>query len=176
MRLSIRKLSAALVIMAVAACGSGEKAGVDPYALKIARPGKPNCIKTTNAVNEFAAEIVNRPRSMVGLPPIAPHQKLAASAEKHACDMAARGVLSYVGGNSKNPQERVQKRHYDAQLVAESITAGPYNLEGVLDNWNSTPQYLKNSLTPGIRHFGIGHAVAADGETHFWTAVYAAPK
>lgn len=178
MRHLTTKLLTALLILTVPACGATNKitAKSDPYAVQMARPGKPSCIKTTVPVNEFANQIVNRPRSLVGLQPLTPHQKLSAAAEKHACDMAASGVLSYIGSKSISPMHRLKQRKYDAKITAESITAGPYDLENVLNDWNKYPRYLKNSLQPGLRHFGIGHAIAADGETHFWVAVYAAPE
>lgn len=174
----IKKLSALLLIFIISACGFGKKydATSDPYAVQMARSGKPSCIKTTVPVNEFATQIINRPRSMVGFQPLVPHQKLSAAAQKHACDMAASGVLSYIDSKSVSPLQRLKKRKYDARITAESITAGPYDLERVLNDWNTYPRYLENSLQPGFRHFGIGHAIAADGETHFWVATYAAPK
>lgn len=174
----VKRLPAITLMFLIGACGHGERQHhqQDPYAIRMARPGKANCVKTTVSVNEFATQIVNRPRSSVGLHPLTPHQKLSAAAEKHACDMAASGILSYIGTKSQSPVQRLAKQKYDARISAENITAGPYELEMVLDDWNKYPRYLENSLHPGYRHFGLGHAIAADGETHFWVAVYAAPE
>ena len=72
--------------------------------------------------------------------------------------------------------QRVKGAGYRPAVTAENIAAGPFDLARVLAAWNRSPGHLGNIMLPPVSDFGIGHAVAADGKTIFWAAVYAAPK
>ncbi len=89
--------------------------------------------------------------------------------------MARRGVMAHHGSRTSGPAQRVKARGYRPSVTAENIAAGRFGLDGVLQAWNSSPGHLGNILIPQLRDYGIGHAIAADGKTVFWTAVYAAP-
>lgn len=65
---------------------------------------------------------------------------------------------------------------YRPTVIAENIAAGAaglFNLDGTLEQWGLSPKHRANITIARMKEFGIGHAVAADGKTVFWAAVYA---
>ncbi len=139
-------------------------------------PGKATCYQTSAAQNQAAAQATNAARRARGLPAVAPDPVLANAAEKHACDMAERGLMSHVGTSTKGPMQRVKAQGYAPRLTAENIAAGPFGQDRVLREWSASSGHLANIMIPQVRDVGIGRAVGADGRTVFWAAVYGAPR
>lgn len=144
--------------------------------IQAAVPGKATCYRSSDA--EIAAGVAasNAVRRAAGLPALRAHPHLARAAERHACDMAMRGRMTHAGSGTKGPMQRVKALGYRPMLTAENIAAGPFDLGRVLAEWNRSSGHLSNIMIPHTRDFGIGRAVAADGRTVFWAAVYAAPR
>lgn len=139
-------------------------------------PGRASCPATSAAETRAAAEATNAARRARGLAPVAPNATLSAAAARHACDMAARGLMTHTGTSTKGPSQRVKALGYTPRITAENIAAGPYGLGRVLNEWNSSSGHLANILIPQLRDVGIGRAVGSDGRTVFWSAVYGAPR
>ena len=138
--------------------------------------GAVTCFNTSSQENEAAVRATNATRKQRGLKPLRANADLALAAARHACDMASRSVISHRGANTRGPMQRVKKTGYKPQLTAENIAAGPWGQERVLMEWERSSGHLANILIPQIQHYGIGKAIAADGKTVFWAAVYSAPK
>lgn len=90
--------------------------------------------------------------------------------------MAQRGRLTHRGSRTAGPAQRVRGTGYEPVITAENIAAGPFEIAGVLAAWQGSGGHLANMLIPEVSDVGIGKAVAADGRTRFWSAVYAAPR
>lgn len=160
----------------LAGCGPAPSANNQfQHAVQVTDAGKPTCLKTTAIQNDLAAQATNAIRQRARLPLVTPSPLLADIAARHACDMARRGLMTHEGTGSPGPGARVKARGYRPTLTAENIAAGPYNLGTVLVAWNTAPRHLANVLIPQVRDYGIGQAISADGKTHFWAAIYAAP-
>lgn len=84
--------------------------------------------------------------------------------------------MTHAGGSRKGPGQRVKALGYSPRITAENTAAGPYNIEQVFAQWNSSRGHLRNISIPQIRDFGIGQATGSDGRTQYWAAVYGAPK
>ena len=138
--------------------------------------GPVTCYNTSRHENEAAVRATNATRKQRGLKPLRANADLALAAARHACDMASRSVVSHRGVGTGGPMQRVKKTGYKPQLTAENIAAGPWGQERVLMEWERSSGHLANILIPQIQHYGIGKAIAADGKTVFWAAVYSAPK
>lgn len=148
----------------------------DDILVQAAAPGRAQCVATAAAENKAAAQVTSARRAAAGLQPLRPNPKLAEAAARHACDMAMRGQMAHRGSASKGPSQRLKGVGYKPAITAENIAAGPFSLEQVLHAWNGSAGHLSNVMLPQARDFGIGRAVAADGRTIFWAALYAAPR
>lgn len=138
--------------------------------------GPVTCYNTSRHENEAAVRATNATRKQRGLKPLRANADLALAAARHACDMARRSVVSHRGVGTRGPMQRVKKTGYRPRLTAENIAAGPWGQERVLVEWERSSGHLANILIPQIRDYGIGKAIAADGKTVFWAAVYSVPK
>ena len=132
------------------------------------------CMATSANENAFGAAETNAVRKARGLGHLRPSKKLADAAARHACDMARRNEMTHRGSTTKGPSQRVRAAGYKTRIVAENIGKGFPQADGVLDAWVRSTGHLENILLPQVRDFGIGKAVAADGQTGYWAAVYAA--
>ncbi len=140
---------------------------------RVSAAGAATCAQATPPEAEAALAITNSIRAQRRLPPLATNQKLQRAAEAHACEMARRGVMSHQGASGTGPSARVKRAGYRPRLTAENIAAGRFDLNRVQQEWARSPGHLANILAKGAQHFGIGYAVAADGKTVFWAAIYA---
>lgn len=150
--------------------------GVAVAAAQPAITGMVRCYATTPQENMSGAEHSNMIRSRQGLAHLVPNPRLAEAAARHACDMAQRSQMTHVGSRLARPSQRVRAAGYRQSLVAENIGMGFQSTEQVTRAWQNSQSHLMNILLPQAQEFGIGRAVAADGRTVFWAAVYAARR
>ncbi|WP_244960977.1 CAP domain-containing protein [Paracoccus sanguinis] len=167
---------ALLGVSAAPAAAQGVKVRLDLTTVQATRPGAARCATTTPSDNAIAAKATSAQRKGYGLAPVKADARLAAAAAAHACDMARRGLMAHQGSTTRGPSQRVKALGYRPQITAENIAAGPFAGNQVLSIWAQSPGHRANILLPQVREMGIGHAVAADGKTVFWAAVYAAPR
>ncbi|MDO5613663.1 MAG: CAP domain-containing protein [Paracoccus sp. (in: a-proteobacteria)] len=174
-----------LMLLAVAACAPGDSADRgwmappdpnDPHDIQATAPGQAVCHRTSAADLAAGVAATNSARARAGLPPVRGNTVLARAAQQHACDMAERGRMAHVGRGTSGPSQRVKALGYQPRITAENIAAGPFSLNRVLAEWNSSSGHLANINIPQMQEMGIGRAVGSDGKTVFWAAVYAAPK
>lgn len=177
----MRGLGVAALSVALTGCGAPQGGVVSHHPsghpdVQASAPGRASCLATTAAETRAAAEATNAARRARGLAPVVPNATLSVAAARHACDMAARGLMTHTGTSTKGPSQRVKAVGYAPRITAENIAAGPYGLDRVLGEWNRSSGHLANILIPQLRDVGIGRAVGADGRTVFWSAVYGAPR
>lgn len=141
-----------------------------------AAAGQAQCVPTSPEAAAAALAATNRARAARGLTPLRTNARLQRAAEAHACEMAMRGAMTHAGTKTTGPMARTKGQGYAPRLTAENIAAGRFDLNRVLSEWNSSPDHLSNVVIPGTQDYGIGQAVAADGKTTFWAAIYGKPK
>ena len=141
-----------------------------------AAAGQAQCVPTSPEAAAAALAATNRARAARGLTPLRTNARLQRAAEAHACEMAMRGAMTHAGTTTPGPMARTKGQGYAPRLTAENIAAGRFDLNRVLSEWNSSPDHLSNVVIPGTQDYGIGQAVAADGKTTFWAAIYGKPK
>lgn len=141
-----------------------------------ANGGRVICLETSNQENSAAAAATSQLRRSEGLGKIRPSERLAEAAAKHACDMARRNEMTHQGSKLRKPSQRVRAEGYRTRMVAENIGKGFSRVEHVLEAWNRSQGHRDNIMLPEVRDFGIGKAVAADGMTVYWAAVYATSR
>lgn len=169
-------LAALVAAMLVPAAAMAVTVRLDRTVVQAATPGRAQCQPTSGAENAAIASATSDQRRGRGLKAVRPSARLAQAAARHACDMARRGLMAHHGSTTRGPAQRVRQAGYHPALTAENIAAGPFGLAQVLGVWNQSPGHRHNILLPEIREVGIGRAVAEDGRTVFWAAVYAAPR
>lgn len=141
-----------------------------------AAAGQARCVRTTPDAAAAALAATNWARAARGLTPLRTNDRLQRAAEAHACEMAMRGAMTHAGTKTTGPMARAKGQGYAPRLTAENIAAGRFDMGRVLSEWSSSPDHLSNIMIPGTQDFGIGQAVAADGKTTFWAAIYGKPK
>lgn len=141
-----------------------------------AAAGQAQCVPTSPEAAAAALAATNRARAARGLTPLRTNARLQRAAEAHACEMAMRGAMTHAGTKTTGPMARTKGQGYAPRLTAENIAAGRFDLNRVLSEWNSSPDHLSNVVIPGTQDYGIGQAMAADGKTTFWAAIYGKPK
>ncbi|ARJ68786.1 CAP domain-containing protein [Paracoccus contaminans] len=169
-------MAALVAAMLLPAAALAVTVRLDRTVVQAAAPGRAQCRTTSGAENAAVAAVTSGQRKSLGLKAVQPSARLAQAAARHACDMARRGLMAHHGSTTKGPLQRVKQAGYHPALTAENIAAGPFGLAQVLGVWNQSPGHRHNILLPEIREVGIGQAVAEDGRTVFWAAVYAAPR
>ncbi len=141
-----------------------------------AAAGQAHCATTSPDAAAAALAATNRARAARGMAPLRTNARLQRAAEAHACEMARRGAMTHAGTKTTGPMARAKGQGYAPRLTAENIAAGRFDLGRVLSEWSRSPDHLSNIVIPGTQDFGIGQAVAADGKTTFWAAIYGKPK
>lgn len=144
--------------------------------IAVALAGTASCVPLTADEIAQALAATNAARASSGLPPMKVDPKAQLAAEKHACDMARRGLMTHIGSDTPGPSSRVKREGYKPRLVAENIAAGRMNLNQAVREWSASPDHRGNIMIPGVRDFGIGRGTAEDGRSHFWVAVYGQPQ
>lgn len=178
----MNKLASVTVTLAmallVAACDAppARSTADDPYAVQVGTAGAASCLATSAQENAAGAAATNDVRRRAGLAPVQASPRLAAVAARHACDMAQRGRMTHIGSSTSGPGARLRAAGYQPRITAENIAAGPFSQPRVLNEWASSQGHARNILLPQVQEFGIGQAIAEDGRTRYWAAVYAAPR
>jgi len=144
--------------------------------IQVAAAGNATCRSATPAEAAHALAVTNAARAAKGLQPMRLNARAQRAAEKHACEMAMRGVMTHAGTKAAGPSARMKAEGYRPRLVAENIAAGRFTLERTVQEWSASPGHLANIVIPRVRDFGVGYAVGADGRTIFYAAVYGQPR
>ncbi|WP_420343431.1 CAP domain-containing protein [Paenirhodobacter sp.] len=144
--------------------------------IAVAAAGQAHCPAVSPSEAQVALAQTNATRAQQGLPPLVTDPTLQRVAEQHACDMANRGAMTHLGTKTTGPMARAKQEGYRPRIIAENIAAGRFGLDRTLAEWSASPGHRANIMIGQMREFGIGYAVAADGKTMFWTAVYANPR
>lgn len=174
-------LAAAVGTVSISLGGQGEvqAQSFGGSAATVNRPvlsGSVKCYRTSAKENSRGAAHTSQVRSQRGLAQLRPNARLAEAAARHACDMARRDHMTHVGSKNRRPSHRVRAAGYRQVIVAENIGKGFNSAEQVMRAWVGSGSHLSNILLPQVNDFGIGKAMAADGRTVYWAAVYAAHR
>ncbi len=118
--------------------------------------------------------LTNAERERVGLSPLGLDPMLAAAADAHSRDMAARGYFAHTSPDGRTVSDRVVALGYRYSRVAENIAAGQTTAEEVVTGWMNSPGHRANILIPQLRQIGVGYATGGEFGT-YWTQVFGTP-
>jgi len=84
-------------------------------------------------------------------------EKLAASAMKHAQDMANRAFFDHINPDGIPPERRMQSAGWTTFPMGENIAAGQTSPAAVVQAWKESPGHCINLLRSTYRHVGIAY-------------------
>lgn len=119
--------------------------------------------------------MVNAHRAANGKTALTKKWPLMQAAQKHACYMAEKQILSHTGRGGSDVVQRVQAEGYVWGYVAENVAEGQKHGAAVFQAWKASPPHNKNMLDAGARELGMGWAKDATGR-NYWVMVLGAPR
>ncbi|MEW6443597.1 MAG: CAP domain-containing protein [bacterium] len=121
------------------------------------------------------SDLVNDARAGHGLQPLLPNEGLTRAAKQHSEDMANRHFFSHVNPDGQSVMDRIAAAgvmNYGA--LGENIAMNQGNDDLVRtahEYMMDSADHRANILSDAYTHLGIG--IAADGETYYFTEVFA---
>jgi uncharacterized protein YkwD len=102
--------------------------------------------------------------------------KLAASAQEQAMDLALRDRLSHFDSRNRGLGMRLRSVGYAAAGAGENLAAGQTDVEDTLQAWLASPSHCANLMQPEFRDVGVA-CVMRRGSRYerFWVAHFAVP-
>lgn len=116
--------------------------------------------KGAGGIESGIVDWINAERSKKGLAKLRLNAGLDAAAERHACDMAAKGGL-----NHDRFAERMRGAGYRTG-VENVARSGDASAEAAAQIWRDSAQHWENILNRSIRDVGVGTAVGG-GRTYY---------
>lgn len=112
---------------------------------------------------------VNRLRAEAGVGALRLDARLAAAAQAHAEDMAAKGYLAHTSPDGSTLEQRARDAGYGPfTALGENIAQGQADWGEAIATWMDSPGHRANLLNPQFEDIGFG---AADG---YWVQVFGA--
>lgn len=143
---------------------------VAAFGLAQAHPARASCqiTETGVQVTQDLGQWLNDLRRDRGLGALRVSAKLAATAQGHACDMAARDALSHLSTGGGTLRDRLRVQGYRLRTAVENIASSGRGsaAEVAARIWLASPAHKDNLLTPGLTEFGFGMAVG-NGKTYY---------
>jgi len=101
--------------------------------------------------------LINNERQKNGLPELTINPQLSNAAQKHAADMACKGMLSHTGSDGSYVSTRISKAGYGASYSEEIIYAGGGPL-AAFDWWMNDKPHRDAILNTKATEMGVGYA------------------
>lgn len=114
--------------------------------------------------------LVNAERSKASCGAVHSDSRLAAAAQGHSADMAARNYFSHETPEGVDPWERAKKQGYTTP-TGENIAMGQRTAEEVVEGWMNSPGHKANILNCNSRAIGMGLARNGSGQI-YWTQMF----
>jgi len=117
--------------------------------------------------------LTNQARIAAGAPALRLDSQLTQAAQAHSNDMAARNVLSHVGGDGSTLGDRVTRTGYTWQAVGENVLYRfDLSAQGAFDQWWNSSGHRTNMLNATYCDIGLAHARSSSGR-YYYTMVLA---
>ncbi len=126
---------------------------------------------------QLAADVlvlVNQERANVGAPALTWNGPLAAVAQAHSADMAARNFFAHNNPDGQTPFDRMAAAGITYTAAAENIAAGYADANAVMNGWMNSPGHKTNILNATYTEIGIGVKQGGSFGT-YWTQNFIHP-
>lgn len=101
-----------------------------------------------------------------------PDERLNRAAQRHACDLARRQVVSHRDAQGLRPRARIERAGFSACFSAENVALGTVSAANTVGSWQKSPGHARNQQDRRARSMGFGVARGADGRL-YWVGLYA---
>lgn len=123
----------------------------------------------------------NSARADRGLGALRLNDALAAAAQAHAEDMAARGYAAHVSPDGEDLADRVARSGYRYGSVGENLAFGTVSADATVAGWTGSDGHAANLYAESFTEVGMGYVrgpLEVDGAryTHVWVSVYGRPR
>ena len=123
------------------------------------------------ALAELAAA-TNALRARQGGRPLALDPALMRTAQRHACDIARRQVVTHQDAQGRRPMKRLSRDGFRACFAAENVAMGLPGPGATVAAWQASPHHAQNHHDRRASVMGFG--VARDpGGRIWWVGLYA---
>ncbi len=143
--------------------------------LPLSRLSQPAMAQDSPAV-EFS-QLVNRARLSLGLAPFGSSTLLTQAAQRHADDIAQRGVATHQGADGSDYRRRIREAGYrawnDGLLVDEAVWLGLGQPADALSWFYGQPEEWARFTDPRYREIGVGYAEDGQG-VHYLVVTFGA--
>ena len=155
-----------------------------PMRNAIESENKNQTTATTNldsSVNNFRREMLTRVNALrakgcncggIKMPPVKPlrwNDKLEASSQRHALDMATNNHFDHTGTDGSDIGARITDSGYNWGLIGENIAWGYLDMNTVILGWVKSAGHCKQMMTPGFIEMGA----AQNGK--YWVQDFGTP-
>nr|WP_216217749.1 CAP domain-containing protein [Amycolatopsis aidingensis] len=115
---------------------------------------KPTVLRDDSLTGQVVT-LVNEARARAGCEPVRTDDRLAAAAQAHSEDMAARGYFSHTTPEGVTFDQRIRRAGYP-KPGAENIAMGARSADKVMSMWMNSPGHRKNILNCSLDTIGVG--------------------
>ncbi len=150
---------------------------VDPARLEPFLPKRPIGLNDQEAMAAFIDQVRVRgymcgDTFMQPVPGLAYNQTLAAEAQRHAEDMAAKNFFSSTAPGGKNLAARVSATGYQYHDLGELLGRAAPPVERILVSWLSNPRQCAMIMNPSFTEIGTGYETLMNN----FVIIFAAPE
>ncbi|MEV5505191.1 sigma-70 family RNA polymerase sigma factor [Streptomyces orinoci] len=136
------------------------------------KPVAPTVDDASGSLAEQVIALVNAERAKVGCSPVRNNSQLAAAAQRHSDDMAARNFFDHTNPDGQGPGERITAAGYQWSTYGENIAYGQQTPASVMDSWMHSSGHRANILNCSFKDLGVGVNQAPGGPR--WTQDFGA--
>ncbi|MFC3572280.1 CAP domain-containing protein [Streptomyces yaanensis] len=119
--------------------------------------------------------LVNAARARAGSPPVSLDARLAAAAQAHAADMAARGALATESADGTSVYERITAGGSPYLTVGEHLVSGPRTPAEFVEYCLSDERSRRTLCEPAFTRAGVAHVAGHRSRDVYWTALWTRP-
>lgn len=154
--------------------GLGHSAGASGTVVWAALWARPFCADGLARLLAEVVSLTNIERAAAGLPALVADPRLAAAAQGHSADMAARRFYAHTSPEGGTPADRALAAGCRSDGIGENIACGQRTAAEVVRGWMDSPGHRANILRRAFTLIGVGYATGGRAGT-YWTQMFGAP-
>ncbi|GAB3480826.1 CAP domain-containing protein [Amycolatopsis cihanbeyliensis] len=131
-----------------------ETSSTEPAPAQDSSRREPTALRDDSLTGQVVA-LVNEERGKAGCGPVESDDRLAAAAQGHSEDMAARDYFSHTTPEGVTFDQRIRRAGYP-KPGAENIAMGARSAGKVMSMWMKSPGHRKNILNCALDTIGVG--------------------
>lgn len=167
--MTLRHMTAAILLLALAACGAGPEPRLGPDGRPL-----PSAYRISAGEKEAIAfrmlDSVNALRQAASAPPVTLNAQLTAAAATHSRDMSLQNRPWHFGSDGSSPLDRAARAGYAGRLLGENISETYETELQTLAAWMEEPTTREVILDRRGRDMGFSWFQESGGKI-WWTLI-----